>query len=417
METGFQYDATLLSEYLDQLRTKARIAVVYGGDKNQPGSVIHRVHNPRDWKSYEHVARDIQVALKELGFSYVTLLPDDMRLPQRLADDGISLVWLNTGGVQGYNSISHAPAVLEMLGLPYIGHHPLNATLLDNKDTFKHCLHGLGIKTPPFITWHPAQGPLQPENDQRFNRTFGAYRGPFVVKPVSGRASRHVHLADSLADLPHVAGLVYDVTRNSVLIESYLSGAEYCVAVCGPITYEHGALIKHNAPFAFSALERLFEPGEMIYTSLDQRPITLDRLRLLGDDEPATKNALLLLAQTIYREFGLQSIVRVDVRSDHMGTLHVLEVNPKPDLKRPTDTGTSLVMAGPTADGISYTDMIFGLLADRLHYLLTYEQALAKQIINLLTEDHQVPVRATPPTRAQLFHTATPASADIVITA
>lgn len=416
MDTGFQYDATLLADYLELLRAKARIAVVFGGDKNQPGAVIHRVHNPRDWKSYEQVARDIQAALKELGFGYVTLLPDDMRLPQRLADDGINLAWLNTGGVQGYNSISHAPAMLEMLGLPYIGHHPLNATLLDNKDTFKHCLQGLGIRTPPFVTWHPAQGPLRPESDQRFKAAFGAYQGPFVVKPVSGRASRHVHLADTPAGLPQVAGHVYDVTCNTVLIERYLPGPEYCVAVAGPISYVHGALIHHNAPWAFSALERVFEPGELIYTSLDQRPITLDRLRLLGDGDQAVKRELLQLAQTIYREFGLQSIVRVDLRSDNAGALHVLEVNPKPDLKRPSDAGTSLVMAGPTADGISYTDMIYGLLADRLHHLLTYERALARQIIAMLLGDNQAPVR-TPPTRAPLFGAAAPASSDIVVTA
>jgi len=415
VDTSFPYDATRLPEYLDLLRTRARIAVVYGGDKNQPGAVIQRVHNPRDWKSYKHVACDIQDALKELGFGYVTLLPDDMRLPQRLADDGISLVWLNTGGVQGYNSISHAPAMLEMLGLPYIGHHPLNATLLDNKDLFKRCLQGLGIRTAPFITWHPAQGPLRPENDQRFRDVFGAYQGPFVVKPVSGRASRHVHLADTPAALPEVAGHVYAVTCNSVLIERYLSGAEYCVAVCGPITYEHGALAQHAAPRAFSALERLFEPGEMIYTSLDQRPITLDRLRLLGDDEQPVKHELLQLAQTIYQEFGLRSIVRVDVRSDHAGALHVLEVNPKPDLKRPSAAGTSLVMAGPTADGTSYTDVIFGLLADRLHHLLAYEQVLAKQIISLLSEGSQPPLRAA--AQPPRFHAAAPAPADSVVTA
>ena len=147
MDTLFQYDIGLLPHYLDLLRTKLRIAVVYGGDKSQSGSVIYQVHNPRDWKSYEHVARSIQVALQELGFAYVTLLPDDMRLPQRLADDGINLVWLNTGGVQGYNPTSHAPAMLEMLGIPYIGHNPLNAALLDNKDTFKRSLQAFGIKT------------------------------------------------------------------------------------------------------------------------------------------------------------------------------------------------------------------------------------------------------------------------------
>ena len=36
-----------------------RIAVVYGGDKNDDGAVIYKSSNPRSWKSYESVARDI----------------------------------------------------------------------------------------------------------------------------------------------------------------------------------------------------------------------------------------------------------------------------------------------------------------------------------------------------------------------
>ena len=136
-----------------------RIAVIYGGDKDQPGSVVNKTLNPRSWKSYESVARDIQVALWEIGFEHVVVLPDDMRLPQRLADEGVHLVWLNTGGVQGYNPVSHAPAMLEMLGIPYIGHDPLNAATLDNKDAFKRGLQALGITTAPFVTWHPARRP------------------------------------------------------------------------------------------------------------------------------------------------------------------------------------------------------------------------------------------------------------------
>ena len=33
--------------------------------------------------------------------------------------------------------MAHAPALLEMLGVPYIGHNPLAASLLDNKHVFK----------------------------------------------------------------------------------------------------------------------------------------------------------------------------------------------------------------------------------------------------------------------------------------
>ncbi len=91
MNKSFHYDFGLLPHYIESLRSKLRIAVVYGGDKDQPGSVVNKTVNPRSWKSYETVARDIQAALWELGFEHVIALPDDMRLPQRLADEGIHL--------------------------------------------------------------------------------------------------------------------------------------------------------------------------------------------------------------------------------------------------------------------------------------------------------------------------------------
>jgi len=142
----WHYDFSLLPQYLDVLFAKLRIAVVFGGDCALPGSVIYKTHNPRSWKSYEVVAREIAKALTEIGFQQVFVLPDDMKLPEHLKQNNIHLVWLNTGGVQGYNPVCHTPALLEMLGMPYIGHNPLNSSTLDNKHAFKRELQSVGVK-------------------------------------------------------------------------------------------------------------------------------------------------------------------------------------------------------------------------------------------------------------------------------
>ena len=86
------------------------------------------------------VARDIAGALDRLGVARVLVLPDDMRLADRLRREGVHLAWLNTGGVQGYNPVSHTPAMLEMLGVPYVGQSSLTASILDNKHVFKRVL-------------------------------------------------------------------------------------------------------------------------------------------------------------------------------------------------------------------------------------------------------------------------------------
>jgi D-alanine-D-alanine ligase len=380
----WHYDFSLLPQYLEVLFAKLRIAVVFGGDCALPGSVIYKTHNPRSWKSYEVVAREIAKALAEIGFQQVFVLPDDMNLPERLKQKNIHLVWLNTGGVQGYNPVCHTPALLEMLGMPYVGHNPLNSSTLDNKHAFKRELQSVGVKTAPFMTWHPSQGILQPNLHQRFAIAFDEYQGPFVVKPVSGRASLHVHFVDKIEGLSQAISEVHRATHNTALIEKYLPGREFCVAVCGYVNYAKGSFYKHTKPFAFSTVERVLEPEERIFTSMDQKAITADRGRLIGSEEPELKQELIELARKIYWEFSLKSLVRIDVRSDADGSLYVLEANPKPDLKHPGENVTSLVALGLAEYGMSYNDLIFSLLADRLDYLLTQHIEIIPHIVDLL---------------------------------
>ena len=117
-----------LVQYLDVLRDQLRIGVIFGGNKEEPGAVIYKTRSSRGTKTYEAVAREIADALFTLGFHQVHLYPEDMRLADRLLHDRIDLCWLNSGGVQGLNPMAHLPALMESLGLPYVGHNPL-ATL------------------------------------------------------------------------------------------------------------------------------------------------------------------------------------------------------------------------------------------------------------------------------------------------
>ena len=378
------YDFSLLPQYLEVLFAKLRIAVVFGGNCDRPGSVIYKTHNPRSWKSYEVVAREIAKALEEIGCKQVFVMPDDMNLPEQLKRENIHLVWLNTGGVQGYNPVCHTPALLEMLGMPYVGHNPLNSSTLDNKHAFKRELQSVGIKTAPFVTWHPSQGIIQPNLHGRFAIVFGEYQGPFAVKPVSGRASLHVHFVETIEGLSQAVSEVHRATHNTALIEKYLPGREFCVAVCGYVTYANGGFSKNTQPFAFSTVERVLESDERIFTSMDKKAITADRGRLMDAEEPELKQQLIELARQIYWEFSLNSLVRIDVRMGAEGELYVLEANPKPDLKCPGEKVTSLVALGLAEYGMSYNDLILSLLADRLDYLLAQHGGIISHIVDLL---------------------------------
>ena len=374
-----------LQSQIEQLKQCLRIAVIFGGDKTAEGAVINTTINPRSWKSYETVAKDIAGALNRLGFEHVQVMPEDMRIGERLRDNGIHMAWLNTGGVQGYISMSHSAAMLEMLGIPYIGHDPLTAGMLDSKHIFKRMLKALEIPTAPFMTWNLAHGPIQPERNPRFQEVFKDYGGPFVVKPVSGRASLHIHVVEELSELPAVVSEVCSTTENHVMIESYLPGREFCVAVCGPVISKQGVLQRRHAPFAVAALERRLEADEKIFVSMDVRPITTKRINMLDPIEDADIiQRLEQLAYEIFQELNLETLIRLDVRMDSEGKLFVLEANPKPDLKAPGKDKTSLVCTSLESYGMSYEDLILSLLADRLDLYLSQRRGSITSLAEML---------------------------------
>lgn len=385
VEAALGRPAEGLQARLAKLLPRLRLAVIHGGDKRAHHAVIHQTGNPRSWKSYEAVAGDIAGAMRRLGCGYVTAFPDDMHLGRRLAEERVHVAWLNTGGVQGFSSIAHAPAMLEMFGIPYIGHDPLAAATLDNKHYFKRHLVALGIPTAPFITWHPKHESADPAADPRFLAMLLDCESGFVVKPVSGRASLHVHYVEYPRDVAEVARDVARVTGNHVLIEKFLPGEEYCIAVCGSVISRGGRLERLAGSFSFSAIQRVLAKNEFVFTSMDVRPITGQRIRLLSHDADGPVLATLRkFADDLYCSFPLQTLVRLDIRADRNGRLFVLEANPKPDLTMPNATTTSLVCAGLDRLGMSYDDLIMSLFANRMAALLDGPDPARGEIARLI---------------------------------
>ena len=143
------------------------------------------------------------------------------------------------------------------------------------------------------------------------------------------------------------------------------------MAVAGRVVASGGRLSRRDDPFVFSALERVLEPGETIFTSMDLRPITGERARLLCPDrDREVLRTLDGIARAVADEFALEALVRLDLRSDTEGRLFVLEANPKPDLKAPSPGLTSLVSLGLAQHGMTYDDLILSLLAGRVDQLL-----------------------------------------------
>jgi len=357
-------------ELLQRARDVLKIAVVYAGDKNDHNAVIERQLNSRDWKSYRMVAEDIADALEEEGFSDVVVLPEDRHLGDVISRSNIDLVWLNSGGVQGINPMAHASALLEMLGVPYIGHNPLAASLLDNKHVFKSMCVAASLPTARSVVIAPSSEGRNFIYSENFESVFYGFPGPFVIKPVSGRASKHVYFVDSKKEVKHAVEKVWNETNHLCLVEEYLPGREFAISIMGPLVRQDGEFVIHDGPFAFSAVQRVFAPHEKIFTSMDEKPITYDRIRLLDlSRESELIREMEHLARRVFAWFTLSSLIRLDLRESGDGELHLLEANPKPDLKRPSEHSASITCRGLAQRKMSYADLIVSILAERLTVL------------------------------------------------
>ncbi|MCY4238231.1 MAG: hypothetical protein OXC93_07755 [Rhodospirillaceae bacterium] len=378
------HDGPDLTKILPSLKESLRLVVIYNGDKSQPGSVIQETTNPRASKSYRPVAEDIADCLEKAGFRHVTLLPDDISLPAQIIRHDLQFAWINSAGIQGYDSAGHTSSMLEMMGIPYVGHSPAAALILDNKHLFKQAATGLGIATAPFTIWNPVTHGSAHRDAVFWERAFNAYQGPFIVKPVSGRASLHVHFIDDRSGLAQVVEKVYADTHNTVLIETFLSGREFTIAVAGPTRYRKGVVDRLDQPFVISVAERILTHGERIFTSMDISPITTKRASILDPAaEPDIYDELVRIGRNVFMQHQLGALIRVDVRADVTGRLCVLEVNPKPDLTRPRKDKTPLVAMGLPALDMSYEDLLLSLLLDRLQFYCDHRPGAIRHIADL----------------------------------
>lgn len=384
-----------LSKIIQQLQNST-IAVIYGGNPDVHNTVLFRSDNPRSWKSYQAVAVDIRDALKRLGFNRVILLEENHLLASQLARHNVVFAWLNSAGVQGLDSSCHGAALLESLGIPYVGHSPMHTTLMDNKHLFKMFLQSYNIKTPAFITWHP-KGCYKVTKQHNFaafaeqvERHHIINNSPrFIVKPVFGRASINVHVARSVEQLHLLCQKVYAKTGHTILIEQYLPGAEYCVSVMGETTSRsahdnHWNFIEAEQPLCFGQFERHLNEQESIFVSTDARPINKHAVTKVDPHrETEVYNTLNQVARQIFSLQGLYSMISLDFRMDGNNQLYVLEANPKPDLKAPKDNKTSLVAMGLEHIEVDYDVMMFNQVVNTLMHLYRYRRNIANRLLRL----------------------------------
>lgn len=105
-------------------------------------------------------------------------------MPRSLEGEKQGIAFNMAYGIQGESRYTHIPAVLEMLGIPYVGSNPSGHALALDKVLTKVIMQKHGIPTPSFWTFS------EPEEDMK-NVEY-----PVIAKPAMEAVSYGVRIVD-----------------------------------------------------------------------------------------------------------------------------------------------------------------------------------------------------------------------------
>ena len=266
----------------------------------------------------------------------VEIRDPDGSLIEHLNEAPPSVVWPVLHGASGEDGALRA--LLEMLGIPYVGSTADASRIAWNKPVAKSLVERAGVVTPRSITLsRDAFRELGAESVlETVTEAFGV---PLIVKPAQGGSAQGVSWVDSPEDLRKA--MVHAFTYSDIaLIERRILGVEVCVPI----------IDTGDGPRAIPAVE--IEPisghydFEARYTAGATRFYTPPRL------EEGVQKMVSDLALTVFDALGLRDLARVDFIIDSDNTAWFLEASTMPGLTETSSTALALDSAGYDVGGV-----------------------------------------------------------------
>ena len=288
----------------------------------------------------------VEQALRPLGD--VIRLDARAGFPEQLARTHPDLVFNIAEGLHGVNRESHVPAICEYAGIPYTGSDPLALGLTLHKARGKEILAFRGVPTAPFALV---------ERPQDLDRV--ALRFPLFVKPVaegSGKGIFANNLCDTPARLRERALFLLEQYAQPVLVETYLPGAEFTVAILGngpearclPVVAIDFATLPDGATPVYG-----YE-AKWVWDTPDH---PLEIFQCPAPVPPALYGEIERVSLDAFHALGCRDWCRVDVRVDRFGVPNVVELNPLPGIL-PDPAANSCFPKAARAAGLGYDELI-----------------------------------------------------------
>ncbi|QBY44623.1 D-alanine--D-alanine ligase [Arsenophonus nasoniae] len=254
----------------------------------------------------------------------------------KLKEAGYNKVFIALHGRGGEDGT--VQGVLEFLGLPYTGSGVLASSLSMDKLRTKQLWAGIGLPIAPYIALDKQQ--LAMMSDEMLFESVCHLGLPLIVKPSLEGSSVGMSKVTTLSELRIALEFAFRYDKD-VLIEKWLNGPEYTVAIVGEQVLPSiriqpvGVFYDYDAKYLSNETQYFCPSG-------------------LKAEEEEQLNKLALAA---YKAVGCAGWGRVDVMRDNDGVFYLLEINTSPGM-----TGHSLVPMAAKQAGMTFSQLVKKIL-------------------------------------------------------
>jgi len=304
-----------------------RIAIIYNKDLS---GVINKFGMQNKEKYNPQTVRLAAVALEQGGHN-VAVIDGNMDvieqlqdfMPQVMEGERMGMVFNMAYGIQGESRYTHLPAMLEMLGIPYVGSTPSGHALALDKIITKIIMQKNGIPTPGFWVF------------SKEAEDMSSVMYPVIVKPKMEAVSYGLKIVDNENDLREAVKFTIDQFKQQALVEQFIRGREFCVGLLG-----------NNPPEAFPIIEIDLEGDpDAIQSVEDKKKKTREKICPAPISEEIAKK-MVEYSTKAFNSLQLRDFSRVDIRMDENEDIYLLEINSMASLGRTGSYVNAAAVAG-----------------------------------------------------------------------
>ena len=274
--------------------------------------------------------------LREGGIDAYAVDPRDVPVAT-LKEEGFDKVFIALHGRGGEDGTLQG--MLELIGLPYTGSGVMASAITMDKQRTKLLWKGAGLPVAPWVGL--TRKAFAAGLDAATRQAIAALGLPLIVKPSREGSSVGMSKVDSAEMLDAALALAFEHDEE-VLVEKWLSGPEFTVAILG----------EEILPSIRIQPAGTFYDYEAKYLSDDTQYFCPSGL------EAHRESALNDLVLQAWNALGCRGWGRGDVMLDSDGEFYLLEVNTAPGM-----TSHSLVPMAARQAGLSFSQLVIRILA------------------------------------------------------